>query len=88
MGDGGRVDFATGRGYDRGEYLPLEAPFDDNVTAFAEGLDVVHRLWTSAAPVTHRGKYYAFDDVAITPRPLQQPIPIHVASFLCSSNVR
>src|SRR6202158_5480795 len=35
---GGRVDFATGRGYDRGEYLPFKAPFDDNAAAFAEGL--------------------------------------------------
>ena len=78
---GGRVDFATGRGYDRGEYLPFKAPFDDNATAFAEGLGIVNRLWSSDAPISHKGKYYEFESVAITPRPIQRPIPIHIASF-------
>jgi len=78
---GGRVDFATGRGYDRGEYVPLGAPFDDNATAFAEGLDVLRRLWAGPERISHHGKYYNFDDVMITPQPVQRPIPIHVASF-------
>ncbi|HXQ49981.1 MAG TPA: LLM class flavin-dependent oxidoreductase [Stellaceae bacterium] len=78
---GGRVDFATGRGYDRGEYLPFKAPFDDNTTAFAEGLDVLNRLWSSDQPISHHGKYYDFDNVAITPQPVQRPIPIGIASF-------
>jgi alkanesulfonate monooxygenase SsuD/methylene tetrahydromethanopterin reductase-like flavin-dependent oxidoreductase (luciferase family) len=77
----GRVDFATGRGYDRGEYLPFKAPFDDNAAAFAEGLDIVHRLWSSDEPISHHGKHYDFDNVAITPRPVQRPIPIGIASF-------
>ncbi len=78
---GGRVDFATGRGYDRNEYAPLQASFEENAEIFAESLEIVHRLWTSEEAVTHRGKYYAFDNVKITPTPVQQPIPIHIASF-------
>ena len=78
---GGRVDFATGRGYDRNEYGPLAANFEENADIFAESLDIVHRLWTTDAPVSHRGKYYSFDNVKITPSPVQQPIPIHIASF-------
>ena len=78
---GGRVDFASGRGYDRGEYGPFRANFAENAAIFAEGIELVHRLWTSAAPVSHHGKYYAFDDIRITPAPLQQPIPILVGSF-------
>jgi alkanesulfonate monooxygenase SsuD/methylene tetrahydromethanopterin reductase-like flavin-dependent oxidoreductase (luciferase family) len=78
---GGRVDFATGRGYDAGEYLPFKAPFVDNATAFAEGLDVVNRLWSSDKPISHQGKYFQFENVAITPQPVQRPIPIHIASF-------
>jgi luciferase family oxidoreductase group 1 len=78
---GGRVDFATGRGYDRREYAPLDANFEDNAVVFAEGLEILHRLWTEDDAVSHRGKYYVFDGVRITPRPLQQPIPIYVASF-------
>jgi alkanesulfonate monooxygenase SsuD/methylene tetrahydromethanopterin reductase-like flavin-dependent oxidoreductase (luciferase family) len=78
---GGRVDFAAGRGYDRAEYGPLGANFEENAAVFAEGLEIVHRLWTSDEPISHRGGYYAFDKVQITPSPVQKPIPIYVASF-------
>ncbi len=78
---GGRVDFATGRGYDRKEYGPLAANFEENAEIFAESLGIVHRLWTSDQPVTHHGKYYSFDNVRITPTPVQKPIPMHIASF-------
>jgi alkanesulfonate monooxygenase SsuD/methylene tetrahydromethanopterin reductase-like flavin-dependent oxidoreductase (luciferase family) len=78
---GGRVDFAAGRGYDRREYAPFRASFEDNQAIFEEGMEIVRRLWSADAPVTHHGKHYHFDDVAITPRPVQRPIPSYVASF-------
>ncbi|MGH6769811.1 MAG: LLM class flavin-dependent oxidoreductase [Xanthobacteraceae bacterium] len=78
---GGRVDFATGRGYDRREYEPLGADFDNNAAIFAEGVEIVHRLWNEPGPLTHKGKHYAFENISITPVPRQQPIPIYVASF-------
>jgi alkanesulfonate monooxygenase SsuD/methylene tetrahydromethanopterin reductase-like flavin-dependent oxidoreductase (luciferase family) len=78
---GGRVDFAAGRGYDRREYEPLGASFDDNQSVFEEGMEIVRRLWDSDRPVSFRGRHYAFDDVTITPRPLQSPMPAYVASF-------
>src|ERR1700720_1755576 len=78
---GGRVDFAAGRGYDRREYVPLGVSFDDNQSIFEEGMEIVRRLWSAEAPISHRGRHYAFDDVAITPRPVQRPIPGYVASF-------
>src|SRR5271170_3162146 len=78
---GGRVDFAAGRGYDRREYLPFHAPFEDNQALFEEGMELVQRLWSSDSPISHHGKYYQFDNVAITPKPIQQPIPAYVASF-------
>jgi alkanesulfonate monooxygenase SsuD/methylene tetrahydromethanopterin reductase-like flavin-dependent oxidoreductase (luciferase family) len=78
---GGRVDFAAGRGYDRREYAPLGVSFEDNQAIFEEGMEVVRRLWTAEGPVSHHGRHYHFDDVAITPRPVQRPIPSYVASF-------
>jgi len=78
---GGRVDFAAGRGYDRREYLPLGASFDSNQSIFEEGMEVVRRLWSADGPISHRGRHYAFDDIAITPQPVQRPIPAYVASF-------
>ncbi|HEY4736015.1 MAG TPA: LLM class flavin-dependent oxidoreductase, partial [Xanthobacteraceae bacterium] len=31
--------------------------------------------------ISHRGKHYQFDDVRITPKPVQRPIPTYVGSF-------
>ncbi|MBV8612436.1 MAG: LLM class flavin-dependent oxidoreductase [Acetobacteraceae bacterium] len=78
---GGRVDFAAGRGYDRREYEPLGADFENNQATFAEGMEVVRRLWSADGPISHAGRRYAFRDVAITPHSIQRPIPSYVASF-------
>src|SRR5262249_2807728 len=43
---GGRVDFAAGRGYDRKEYEPFGASFEESAELFAEGLEIVWRAWT------------------------------------------
>ena len=78
---GGRVDFAAGRGYDRREYEPLGVDFDDNQSIFEEGMEVVRRLWNADGPISHRGKHYKFDNVSITPKPLQRPMPAYIGSF-------
>jgi len=77
----GRVDFAAGRGYDRGEYGPFGVSFEDNQAIFEEGMEVVRRLWSTDQRISHQGKHYAFENVAITPQPVQRPIPAYVASF-------
>ena len=78
---GGRVDFAAGRGYDRREYRPFGVSFEDNQAIFEEGMEVVRRLWSADGPISHHGRHYHFDDVGITPQPVQRPIPSYVASF-------
>lgn len=78
---GGRVDFACGRGYDSREYLPFKVSFADNQGIFEEGLEVVRKLWTAEGRISHHGAHYSFDDVRITPKPIQKPLPAYVASF-------
>src|SRR5262245_12210009 len=78
---GGRVDFAAGRGYDRREYEPFAVSFDYNQEIFEEGLEVVRELWAADGRISHHGTHYRFDEVRITPRPVQRPIPTYVASF-------
>ena len=55
---GGRVDFAAGRGYDRKEYEPFGAPFDQSAELFAEGLEIVWRAWTEPGKWSHKGRFY------------------------------
>ena len=77
----GRVDFAAGRGYDRREYGPFGADFDNNASIFAEGLEILQRLWAKDEHMSWEGKHYRFEDVWITPRPVQEQIPMYVAAF-------
>src|SRR5262252_1673799 len=77
----GRVDFAAGRGYDAREYAPFHIDFKDNQSIFEEGLEVIQKLWAAPDRISHHGKHYQFDDVRITPKPVQKPVPIYVASF-------
>jgi alkanesulfonate monooxygenase SsuD/methylene tetrahydromethanopterin reductase-like flavin-dependent oxidoreductase (luciferase family) len=78
---GGRVDFAAGRGYDRREYEPFKVSFDDNQPIFEEGMEIVRRLWSADAPLSWHGKHYQFDNVTITPKPIQRPLPAYIGSF-------
>ncbi|HVV92608.1 MAG TPA: LLM class flavin-dependent oxidoreductase [Hyphomicrobiales bacterium] len=78
---GGRVDFAAGRGYDQREYGPLGGDFANNQAIFTEGMEIVRALWAADEPISHAGKHYSFNDIAITPKPVQRPIPSYVASF-------
>jgi alkanesulfonate monooxygenase SsuD/methylene tetrahydromethanopterin reductase-like flavin-dependent oxidoreductase (luciferase family) len=78
---GGRVDFAAGRGYDKREYEPFKVSFEANQPIFEEGMEIVRRLWSTDAPLTWQGQHYQFENVSITPRPVQRPIPAYVASF-------
>jgi alkanesulfonate monooxygenase SsuD/methylene tetrahydromethanopterin reductase-like flavin-dependent oxidoreductase (luciferase family) len=41
----------------------------------------VRELWAAEDRISHKGKHYSFEDVRITPKPVQQPIPTYVASF-------
>ena len=77
----GRVDFAAGRGYDRREYLPFGVSFEDNQSIFEEGLELVRKLWEADGRISHHGKHYRFDDVRITPKPVQRPLPTYIGSF-------
>src|SRR5213594_2322603 len=78
---GGRVDFATGRGYDRKEYAPFGADFFASAEIFEEGIDVLLKAWNSPGKWSHKGKFYDIPEMSITPKPLQKPLPFYVAPF-------
>ena len=61
--------------------LEIRTPYDNNTEAFVEGLEVLLRLWNETEPVTHKGEFYEFENISITPKPIQNPIPTYVASF-------
>lgn len=42
-----------------------------------EGLEILSRLWSQES-VTFSGRHYRLDDASISPRPVQQPLPLWV----------
>ena len=43
-----------------------------------EGISILRRLWSDEV-VTHNGKYHQFSNVDLQPKPIQKPMPIHLA---------
>ena len=77
-----RVDFATGRGYDRKEYAPFGADFMASAEIFEEGIDVLLKAWNSPGKWSHTRQLLRHPrDVRSRRRPVQKPLPFYVASF-------
>jgi alkanesulfonate monooxygenase SsuD/methylene tetrahydromethanopterin reductase-like flavin-dependent oxidoreductase (luciferase family) len=58
---GGRIELGLGTGYRRTEYELYDVPFEGRLRLFRERVEEIRRLW---------------QDGGITPRPLQDPIPL------------
>jgi alkanesulfonate monooxygenase SsuD/methylene tetrahydromethanopterin reductase-like flavin-dependent oxidoreductase (luciferase family) len=71
---GGRLDVGVGRAFIPEEFDAFGVPLDDSRDRFEEALGVITRLWTEDR-VTHHGRFFAFDNVHLMPRPVQQPHP-------------
>ena len=63
---GGRFELGLGVGWDAHEYEVAGVPLRQRGGRTDEILEIFGRLWTGEA-VTHRGRYYSFDDVVIDP---------------------
>ena len=77
MLSGGRFELGVGVGWDAHEFQVAGVKLSERGGRTDEILDIFARLWRGE-PVTHHGRYYRFDDVAIDP-PLRRPPPIWVA---------
>jgi alkanesulfonate monooxygenase SsuD/methylene tetrahydromethanopterin reductase-like flavin-dependent oxidoreductase (luciferase family) len=70
----GRLDFGVGRsGFPRA-YAGYGVRYDESRDRFQESLDVILKAWTEDG-FTHTGKYFAFDNLTVVPRPYQKPHP-------------
>jgi alkanesulfonate monooxygenase SsuD/methylene tetrahydromethanopterin reductase-like flavin-dependent oxidoreductase (luciferase family) len=76
---GGRVVFGAGLGGVKSEFERFGEPVDPKVHAemLDEGLDVLRGLW-SGEEVRHRGRHFTIDGVTLTPRPVQEHVPIWI----------
>jgi alkanesulfonate monooxygenase SsuD/methylene tetrahydromethanopterin reductase-like flavin-dependent oxidoreductase (luciferase family) len=61
------------------EFAAMGMSYAERAGRMVEGIQILRALWTGA-PVTHRGRYYRFDDVQINVTPVQGPCPIPIAA--------
>jgi len=69
---GGRFSLGITPGWLREEISLLGHAPETRGGRFEESLEVIHGLWRKEL-LTHHGKYYDFEEVGISPRPVQPP---------------
>jgi len=72
---GGRLDFGVGKGYRYNEFASFRVPMEEADARFTECLEVILTAWTSDEPFSHRGTYWAFDNIVVEPPTAQKPHP-------------
>ena len=77
---GGRVEFGVGRGGNPSHFAGFGVPMSESRDRMVEALDYIRQAWTNDR-FSFRGRYFQADDLALAPRPIQQPHPpIRVAA--------
>ena len=85
---GGRLNFGIGRGIFAYDFAAVGVSSSESRERFEEAWDIIRRLWTEPS-VTHRGKFWSFEDHALGPQPLQKPMPpIYVACIATPDSYR
>ncbi|MGA8381477.1 MAG: LLM class flavin-dependent oxidoreductase [Stellaceae bacterium] len=70
----GRLIFGVGRSGLPRTYEDYGVSYAESRDRFAEVLDIIEQAWSQPA-VSYEGRYYSFNNIAVTPKPFQQPLP-------------
>jgi alkanesulfonate monooxygenase SsuD/methylene tetrahydromethanopterin reductase-like flavin-dependent oxidoreductase (luciferase family) len=70
----GRVEFGIGRGAIPTHFTGFGVPQAESRERFAEALEVIIKAW-SKERVSHAGRFFKVDNLAVVPKPVQQPYP-------------
>ncbi len=71
---GGRVEFGVGRGGNPSHFAGFGVPLSESRDRMVEALDYIRRGWTNEQ-FSFAGRFFNADDLALAPRPIQQPHP-------------
>ena len=70
----GRVEFGIGRGSIPTHFSGFGIDQTESRGRMMEALDMIRQAWTSER-VSYHGQFYSVDDIAVVPKPVQQPYP-------------
>lgn len=71
---GGRVEFGIGRGAIPKHFAGFGVPQGESRDRFLEGLDLILHAWRGE-PLSYRGRFFNCENLAVVPKPVQQPHP-------------
>ena len=71
---GGRAIAGVGAGWNEAEYDALGVPYHERGTRTTEYLRLWQACW-EPGPTTFHGRFFSFDQMHVSPKPLQQPHP-------------
>ena len=71
---GGRLIFGVGVGHLQREFEALGANFAERGAVTDEYIEIIKALWTNDA-ATYHGKYWDFEGMMVSPRPVAEPHP-------------
>ena len=77
---GGRFDLGVAVGYKREEFTGFDIDRRTRAKRMDEACEVLRRSWTPG-PFTFEGDYYTYRDINVTPKPVQDPMPLWVGGF-------
>ncbi|MBI2485466.1 MAG: LLM class flavin-dependent oxidoreductase [Deltaproteobacteria bacterium] len=77
----GRFDLGVVLGYRKDEFDGFGISMKQRPSRMEEGIDVIIKSWTQDQ-FSYEGKRYKFDNLNVTPKPVQKPhIPIYIGAF-------
>jgi alkanesulfonate monooxygenase SsuD/methylene tetrahydromethanopterin reductase-like flavin-dependent oxidoreductase (luciferase family) len=77
---GGRLILGIGLGYRPEEFEGFGRSLKERRGRMEESLEILNSSWQDG-PFTFDGKYYKLENVNVTPKPVQRPIPIWIGAF-------
>jgi alkanesulfonate monooxygenase SsuD/methylene tetrahydromethanopterin reductase-like flavin-dependent oxidoreductase (luciferase family) len=77
---GGRLHLAVGPGSDPNDYSTFGVPMRERRPRMHEGLEIIRKC-LNEEEFSFRGRYWNFENVRMTPKPVQRPLPLWVAAM-------
>ena len=75
---GGRLTLGVGAGYQALEFNGMGVDITEARARFREYVEVIYGCWKDE-PLTFKGTFIDVEDLNVLPKPVQKPIPMHIA---------
>ncbi|MFA9408587.1 MAG: LLM class flavin-dependent oxidoreductase [Candidatus Dadabacteria bacterium] len=76
----GRLILGLGLGYRQEEFDVFGRSLKERKGRMEESIEILNKSW-SEGEFSFKGKYYQYDNINVTPKPVQKPIPIWIGAF-------